>query len=289
MSKAPKRPSKRDDLKQRNEQDVVPRPTSSSGKPRAASKRRAEVVPAPPSAEIFSGSTDSPERTIAVKSPVAHEALPEARSLRAEVNPIIEDRQGPTGEIREEPQQHGQPFTSQEILPPKELDQHIASDLPQPGEEVGMQHDEKQETSQHHPMVYELTTENHEDRNGLFRTGLAGTVQRVIKVWSPHLQAASDRVRGSSGRVKVWAQGRATRSARESDKVEGSANPVYIVAAITLGIPALLLIPLVGMNPGVQEGTFVTIVTFLVASAFITAAVFEIKRLADQPFDESDH
>jgi hypothetical protein len=89
--------------------------------------------------------------------------------------------------------------------------------------------------------------------------------------------------------VKVWAQERSEPRGHESDKAQGSANPVYILGAITLGIPALLLIPLVGMNPGVQEGTFTTVATFLVVSAFVTAAVFEIKRLADQSSDEEHH
>lgn len=75
----------------------------------------------------------------------------------------------------------------------------------------------------------------------------------------------------------------------ESHEDRGSTSPVYILAAITLGIPALLLILLVGMNPGVQEGTLTIIVTFLVVSAFVTAAVFEIKRLADQPPDDNHH
>ncbi|WP_445504560.1 hypothetical protein [Microvirga sp. G4-2] len=66
-------------------------------------------------------------------------------------------------------------------------------------------------------------------------------------------------------------------------------NPVYILAAIGLGIPALLLIPLVGMNPGVQDGTLTIIVTFLVVAAFVSAAVLEIKRLADQPPDGDHH
>jgi hypothetical protein len=43
------------------------------------------------------------------------------------------------------------------------------------------------------------------------------------------------------------------------------------------------------MNPGVQDGTFVTVLSFLVLSAFLTAAVFEIKRLADQPSQENGH
>jgi hypothetical protein len=74
-----------------------------------------------------------------------------------------------------------------------------------------------------------------------------------------------------------------------SAEAQGSANPLYILAGITLGIPALLLIPLVGMNPSVQDGTFATVLSFLVLSAFITAAVFEVKRLADQPSDEHRH
>jgi hypothetical protein len=72
-------------------------------------------------------------------------------------------------------------------------------------------------------------------------------------------------------------------------EAQGAANPVSILAAITFGIPALLLIPLVGINPGVQDGTFVTVLSFLVLSAFLTAAVFEIKRLADQPSQENGH
>ena len=79
------------------------------------------------------------------------------------------------------------------------------------------------------------------------------------------------------------------RRAHESGEVQGSANPTPILAAITLGIPALLLIPLVGMNPGIQDGTFVTVLSFLVLSAFVTAVVFEIKRLVDQPSEENDH
>jgi hypothetical protein len=86
-----------------------------------------------------------------------------------------------------------------------------------------------------------------------------------------------------------WAQERSTHRAYETSTAEASTNPLYSLAAITLGIPALLLIPLVGMNPGVQEGTFMTVATFLVISAFVTAVVFEIKRLADQPSDEGHH
>src|SRR5829696_4274347 len=111
----------------------------------------------------------------------------------------------------------------------------------------------------------------------------------AMGVWTLRLQEASVRVRGASGRVKVWAQERSARRAHEAPTSEEPTNPLYILAAITLGIPALLLIPLVGMNPGVQNGTFTTLVTFLVVSAFVTAVVFEIKRLADQPSVEGHH
>jgi hypothetical protein len=67
------------------------------------------------------------------------------------------------------------------------------------------------------------------------------------------------------------------------------ANLIYILAALTLGIPALLMILLIGMNPGVQDGSLVSILTLLVGSAFIIAAVFEIKRLADQPSETNHH
>jgi hypothetical protein len=138
-------------------------------------------------------------------------------------------------------------------------------------------------------MARDLKSEGRGDRKRSFRTGLEDKVQQAIRVWSPRLQAASERARDASGRVKVWAQEKSEHRVNGSDKAERSANPVYLLGAITLGIPALLLIPLVGRNPGVQEGTFTTVVTFLVISAFVTAAVFEIKRLADQSSDEEHH
>jgi hypothetical protein len=111
----------------------------------------------------------------------------------------------------------------------------------------------------------------------------------TMGVWTPHLQAASDQMKDISGRIKVWSLEQSTRRSQRALTSEEEANPLYLLAAITLGIPALLLIPLVGLNPGVQDGTFTTVVTFLVVSAFVTAVVFEIKRLADQPSDDNPH
>jgi hypothetical protein len=106
---------------------------------------------------------------------------------------------------------------------------------------------------------------------------------------NPRLQGISDQVKGLPGRIKVWTQEQSTRRSQRALTSEEEANPLYLLAAVTLGIPALLLIPLVGMNPDVQDGTFTTIMTFLVVSAFVTAVVFEIKRLADQPSDKGQH
>jgi hypothetical protein len=88
--------------------------------------------------------------------------------------------------------------------------------------------------------------------------------------------------------VAVWTRETATRRAKRADTSK-LANPIYLLAAITLGIPALLAIPLIGMNPGIQEGAFANIVAFFVVGTFVIAAMFEIKRLADQPSDEGHH
>jgi hypothetical protein len=109
-----------------------------------------------------------------------------------------------------------------------------------------------------------------------------------IEVWTPHLRAASDRVRNASRRVAVWTQETAARRTERGDTAE-PANPIYLVAVITLGIPALLTIPLIGLNPGIQEGAFTPVITFVVIAAFIVAALFEIKKLVDQPSDDEHH
>ena len=109
-----------------------------------------------------------------------------------------------------------------------------------------------------------------------------------IEVWTPRLRAASDRVQDASRRVAAWTHERANRRVHRGSTSE-PANPIYLVAAITLGIPALLTIPLIGMNPGVQDGAFSTVITFVVIAAFIVAALFEIKKLVDQPSEHDHH
>jgi hypothetical protein len=109
-----------------------------------------------------------------------------------------------------------------------------------------------------------------------------------IGVWTPHLRAASDRVRNASHRVAVWTRETAARRAEKAGTSE-PANPIYLMAAITLGIPALLTIPLIGLNPGVQDGAFTPVITFAVLAAFVVAALFEIRKLVDQPSEHDHH
>jgi len=112
---------------------------------------------------------------------------------------------------------------------------------------------------------------------------------RTIEEWATHLRTISVRVRDASGRVKVGTQDTAARQAQTVHASDAPANPIYILAAITLGIPALALMAFVEMNPSIREGTFMTVVTFLVVSAFVVAAAFEIKRLADQSSGPGHH
>jgi hypothetical protein len=62
-------------------------------------------------------------------------------------------------------------------------------------------------------------------------------------------------------------------------------RPVLVALAVALGFPFLAMFALVAFNPGIVPGAFSNAVTFLVVLGFVVAALFEIKRLADQPSD----
>jgi hypothetical protein len=110
----------------------------------------------------------------------------------------------------------------------------------------------------------------------------------TIRVWTPRMRAASGRITNATRRVAVWTRETANRRTHKGN-TSAPANPIYLLAAITLGIPALLTIPLIGMNPGIQEGAFTPVITFIVIAAFLVAALFEIKRLVDQPSNSDSH
>ena len=105
----------------------------------------------------------------------------------------------------------------------------------------------------------------------------------TIEEWVTFIQTVPQRLRNASGHMDNRTQEidmRPTQPARASDM---PANPIYLLAAITLGLPALALILVVGMNPDIQEGVFMTLLALLVIASFVVAAIFEIKRLADGP------
>jgi hypothetical protein len=106
--------------------------------------------------------------------------------------------------------------------------------------------------------------------------------QQAMNVSATGLLDASDAVKALVPDASV-AQTHKARSSNEPT------NPIYLLAAITLGIPLLSVILLVEVNPGIQQGTLLTIAKFLVFSAFLVGSVFEIKRLANEPSDQNEH
>ena len=106
--------------------------------------------------------------------------------------------------------------------------------------------------------------------------------QQVMNVSAPRHLNTSDV-------MKALAHDAPVHQAHEAHAPDEPTNPLYILGAITLGIPALLMILLIGMNPGVQDGSSASILTLLVGSAFIIAAFFEVKRLADLPSETDQH
>ena len=272
MSKAPKRPSQRDDLRQQGDAAGAQPPKSSTRKLRGAPKRDADTVLDSLTAEIPSGAMEGPEGNPISSLPSERgDTLPSDGSLGAEGNQNESNQQSPHSRVRDEVEQTAQTVALADDFVPTEPNQGVASDLPRPSEGAEMRAHHRQGSIQHHPTVHDLQSDGLGNGKSSSRT-------------AP--QATSDRVRNVSGQVTDLTQERAARGAQTSQQTNEPANPIYILAAITLGIPALLSIPLIGLNPGVQEGTFTTVLGFLLLSAFVTAVVFEIKRLVDQPSDE---
>ncbi|MET0527871.1 MAG: hypothetical protein ABW003_05925 [Microvirga sp.] len=103
--------------------------------------------------------------------------------------------------------------------------------------------------------------------------------QQAMRVSAPGLSDASDK-------IKALAQNASMAHSHKARASDRPASALYILGAITLGIPALLLIPLIGMNPGIQEGTLAALAKLLLFSAVLVAVVFEIKRLVDEPSNQ---
>ncbi|QRM35988.1 hypothetical protein [Microvirga sp. VF16] len=252
MSKAPRRPSQRNDLRQQDGGAGAQRPNSTTRKSRAASKKANTVLDSL-SAEIPNEVREGPEGNTVSSLPLEQgDALARDGSLVAEGNQNGPDQQSPHSRIGGEVEQPVQTIPLADGLALAEPNQDVASGQPQPSEAVAIRANQRQEPTQHHPVVRDLKSDSREDG-------------------------------------KSSMQGRAAHRTQMGQQTNGRANPIYILAATTLGIPAVLLIPLIGTNPGIQEGTFTTVLGFLLLSAFVTAVVFEIKRLVDQPSEEHHH
>jgi hypothetical protein len=61
--------------------------------------------------------------------------------------------------------------------------------------------------------------------------------------------------------------------------------PIVAAIVIALGFPVLAIIALVLFTPGVSPDILAKGIGGTVVLAFVVAAIFEIKRLADQPSD----
>jgi len=275
MSKAPKRPRQRDDLRQQGDAAGAQPPKSSTRKPRVAPTRKMDTVLDSVSAEIPSGVMEGPMgNSVSSVVPERGDPLARERGLVAEGNQNVSDQKSPPSRVRDEVEQPVQTVALADVHVPTEPNQGVASALPQPSEGAEIRANLRQESTQHHPMAPDPQSDS------------GGDDERSSRVAA---QATSDHVKNASGRVKVWTQERTTRGVQMNQRTDERANPIYILAAITLGIPALLSILLIGLNPGVQKGTLATVLGFLVLSAFVTAVVFEIKRLVDQPSDADHH
>ena len=275
MSKAPKRPSQRDDLRQQGDAAGAQPPKSSTRKLRGAPKRDADTVLDSLTAEIPSKAMEGPEGNPIPSLPSERgDPLLRDGSLGAEGNQNESNQQSPHSRVRDEVEQTAQTAALEDDFVPTESNKGVASDLPRPSEGAEMRAHQRHGSIQHHPTVHDLQSDS---------LGNGKSSSRIAP------QATSDRVRNASGQVTDLTQEGAARGAQTSRQTNEPPNPIYILAAITLGIPALLSIPLIGLNPGVQEGTFTTVLGFLLLSAFVTAVVFEIKRLVDHPSDADHH
>lgn len=275
MSKAPKRPRKRNELTWQADVAGAQAPKPSTRKPRAATKHKADTIMDSAGAELPSGVIEGPEgNSVANALPDRGALLARHGSLVAEGTHNVSDGQSLHSRIRDEGEQPAQTVALADDYGPTEPSQGVASALPQPSEGSDIRANLGQQSTQHHLMAPDPKSD----------TG--GDEERSSRIPD---QTTSNQVSDVSGRVKVWTQVKMAHGVQINQQTNVRTNPIYILAAITLGIPALLSIPLIGLNPGVQEGTFTTLLGFLLLSTFVTAVVFEIKRLVDQPSDADHH
>ena len=135
MSKAPKRPSQRDDPKRPDVEAGVPRPKSTTRKPRAAPKKANTALDSL-SAEMPNGRLEGPEGNTGSQLPPAQsDTLAPGGNLAMEDNRNTPDQQGLHSRIRDEVEQPVQTVG----LGPTEPHHGLTSGQPRPSEELEMQ------------------------------------------------------------------------------------------------------------------------------------------------------
>jgi hypothetical protein len=139
MSKAPKRPSQRDDLRRQDHEAGAQPPKSSTRKPRAAAKRKADTVLDSLAAEIPNGIMEGPERDPVSNLPPAQgDTLARDGNVDAEGDQNGPDRQSRHSRIRNAVEQPAQTVALADGLAPPEPNPGAASDLSWPSEEAAL-------------------------------------------------------------------------------------------------------------------------------------------------------
>jgi cytosine/uracil/thiamine/allantoin permease len=66
-------------------------------------------------------------------------------------------------------------------------------------------------------------------------------------------------------------------------------KPIAIIAAVALGIPLLIFLVLFAGNSGINDGLGTAVSLVFVLGTFLSAFIFEIKRIADLPPVGEEH
>jgi hypothetical protein len=281
MSKAPKRPRHRDDRNQDNGESGAPNPKASAStrKPRSAPKRKADPVV---DTKTMTAAGDSPEVSITSSLSPEQGLLPKVYDLSADSISPGEDQQRSRPEIRDGAAREEQAVALAETLHQGQALQEEESNLHQSPLRIESGVEQEPVQARHPPMADEFKSGNRANDVNSLRPDRE---EETTGEWPSHIQAVPAHGRKASGRVKVWTGELAAHREQSTPVSDQGPNPIYILVAITLGVPTVILVLLVGMNSGMQDGAFMTLVTLLVLSAVVIAVVLEIKRFVDHPSD----
>ena len=161
MSKAPKRPSQRDDLRQQGDAAGAQPPKSSTRKLRGAPKRDADTVLDSLTAEIPSGAMEGPEGNPISSLPSEQgDPLPETAAWALKAIRTSRTSKAHTAGSEMKSSKPAQTVALADDLAPTEPNQGVASDLPRPSEGAEMRAHQQHGSIQHHPTVHDLQSDS---------------------------------------------------------------------------------------------------------------------------------